>query len=522
MVDDHQETTGMSAAGSEPVSNSLQKNNPLSKPSSVGSTKSTDIEEAHIIDEVVIPASKPPTSVPSPIPAPAPAPAPAPKIVTPEPPASTPPPLSKLEVPAPQETPPKPSHTTQPPEKSMVLPEKRAGANPFIVPEKDALSETPPILPETTPTPSGEKKEDIQKILSVVKMPERITPPGQSEIAEKKTTYDTSLASPLSSTPREKNGSDPVNTQIHAEVTSERSDEGSSRNPASMVVPVHTLKDDFQDIVREKKMSVVRAAALEQDKKRGVDKRYDIGANAHKRHTFGIVFASILLALLGTAAFFGVAIIMQERNGITPTQANNSLLFSENTLSLPLENLSAFDIKRLLSQARVNTNSTLGSITRIVPVTTGEDDTATERPATFEEFLRAIGAHISPELTRALGSDFFFGFHTVDENAPLLVVSVSSYERAFAGMLDWESSMNADLAPIFTPVPDTELGESGLLEKRKYEDLVMRNYDIRALKDNAGTIQLYYSFPTRNILIIAESPYSFAEVLSRLRADRKI
>ena len=50
----------------------------------------------------------------------------------------------------------------------------------------------------------------------------------------------------------------------------------------------------------------------------------------------------------------------------------------------------------------------------------------------------------------------------------------------------------------------------------------MRNYDVRALKDDDGTIQLYYSFPTRNVLIIAESPFSFTEILSRLRADRRL
>ena len=89
-------------------------------------------------------------------------------------------------------------------------------------------------------------------------------------------------------------------------------------------------------------------------------------------------------------------------------------------------------------------------------------------------------------------------------------------------MLEWEDMINADLIPAFTSVPDTEAGADGLIKKRQFEDVVMRNYDVRALKDDAGTIQLYYSFPTRNILIIAESPYSFAEVLSRLRAERKL
>jgi len=51
---------------------------------------------------------------------------------------------------------------------------------------------------------------------------------------------------------------------------------------------------------------------------------------------------------------------------------------------------------------------------------------------------------------------------------------------------------------------------------------IKRNYDVRALRDDAGNIELYYSFPTQNILVIAESPYSFAEILNRLQAARKI
>ena len=50
----------------------------------------------------------------------------------------------------------------------------------------------------------------------------------------------------------------------------------------------------------------------------------------------------------------------------------------------------------------------------------------------------------------------------------------------------------------------------------------MGNYDVRALKDDAGEVQLYYSFPTQNILIIAGSPYSFPEILSRLQASRQL
>jgi hypothetical protein len=291
---------------------------------------------------------------------------------------------------------------------------------------------------------------------------------------------------------------------------------------APAVSPLRTLKGDLQEIVQEKKISLVRAAALEQEKKRGV-KSADPEVPARKSRATGILFAAALLLILGGGALFGVYVVMQGYSA-APSTNNASILFAESTLALPLGNESPLELKRLLAQARATSGGTLGSITQLVPLVTetGTDGGALERPATLEEFFEAIGARTSGDLTRALSNEFFFGIHTVDENAPLFVIPVLSYERAFAGMLSWEQTMNTDLAPAFTQVPVQAIGPSGLPEKRLFEDVVMRNYDVRALKDDAGEIQLYYSFPTRSILIISESPFSFTEVLSRLRAERKL
>ena len=89
-------------------------------------------------------------------------------------------------------------------------------------------------------------------------------------------------------------------------------------------------------------------------------------------------------------------------------------------------------------------------------------------------------------------------------------------------MLAWENTVNGDMAPIFPLVAPLTADASGLPVSRKFEDIVLRNYDVRALKDDSGTIQMYYSFPTPNLLIIGESPYTFTEVLSRLQAERKL
>ena len=298
---------------------------------------------------------------------------------------------------------------------------------------------------------------------------------------------------------------------------------------SSIVTPLRTLKDDLQSIVRDKKISLVRAVSLEQEKKKGQahlipPEQERIRAQAARR-TLGIVFASLVLVLLGVGALFGVFYVMQkQQTPIAQTAPNTSILFAEQTEALPLDRATAQDLKNEFLSFTSKPPGPLGSITRVVPTLTATTSGTTSiRPATLSEFFDALDIHPPQELMSALGSDFFFGVHVVDKNAPIFVIPVQSYDRAFAGMLAWEATMNGDLTPIFTAVPMTKyVGTSTIPVARTFQDVVLRNYDARALEDDTGAIQMYYSFPTPNILVIAESPYSFSEILNRLQAQREL
>ena len=371
---------------------------------------------------------------------------------------------------------------------------------PLAVPTLPAPSNGTAVSPAPEPVAEEKNLANIEHVLETIKLPERRDSPNTVN------PEGGALATPEETPP-----TPPANT--------------ADAVAAAPTAQLHTLKSDLQEIVRVKKVSLVRAVALEQDKRRGSRNAEASLGPQRSRRLFGTLFAVALLIGLGAAAIFGVTTIMKERAGAAPAALQgSSLLFAETTVPLSLTDLSVLDLKRLLAQVRMSGSATLGSITNIVPVVSvrNEDGTEARAPASLGEFLTALGAHVPPDLLRALKGDFFLGLHTVDENAPLLVIPVTSYERAFAGMLAWEGAMNADLSPFFTAVPDQIAGPGGLPQKRRFEDLVMRNYDVRVLKNDAGGIELYYSFPTQNILIIGESPYSFTEILSRLRAERKL
>lgn len=385
---------------------------------------------------------------------------------------------------------------------------------------------TPPQPPTEAAVPQEENplQSDISKILKEVKLPERR---NQSEIAPRR--FDTSFG---------KHAPDEAPHLSHDDIQPLTPVRDLSRPSVadlalnvhrrdSDVRPLHTLKDDLQNVVKDKKISIVRAAALEEEKRHRVQPSEIAKAVAARPRRFGLaLFASLTMVVLGVLALIAVFLVMQERQATSnDSLGNTSLVFAEQTIPLPLDDQHPNDVRRALGALRDQTVLTLGAILHVVPTIIGANAVTNEtapRMITFQEFMTALGANPPAELMRALDSTFFFGMHTVDENAPVLVIPVTSYERAFSGMLQWEKTINADLAPVFSAVPRQTIGEDGLPKERTFEDAVMRNFDVRQLKDDTGTVQLYYSFPSRNILIIAESPFSFTELLSRLRADRRL
>ena len=356
------------------------------------------------------------------------------------------------------------------------------------------VTQVPPEPLVIAPTTTRDISEDIQSILKGVGLPERRDTEG---IADKPKPQISSAPEPLK----------------------EAAAAPSLPAQASPVVPLHTLKDDINDVIRINKISLVKAAAMEQDRRSDSD---EPRVRVRRRGSWGLIFAILFFVILGGMALAGVFYVENSRHASVDIPADDSLVFAEQTVSINIANTNPLALKTQISNWRNKQALAVGSIMRIKPI--NEDDAHPElsQPATAAEFMKALGTHAPDDLMRALGDTFFFGIHTTDKNTPILLFTVNSYDRAFAAMLEWESTMNGDLAPIFTAVPLMTRNATGTPQQRVFSDEVMRNYDVRVLKDDSGNIVMYYSFPNPRILIIAESPYSFVEILSRLQAQRAL
>ncbi|NBV76881.1 hypothetical protein EBR66_01835 [bacterium] len=370
----------------------------------------------------------------------------------------------------------------------------------FLTPPQTVT--TPPPTPGETPltlqtiVPEKRKmpdmKEDIARILKEIQLPERRdvknTPPAVAPTAPR-------AVQPQSVPPERQAPPEPLDVPL--------------------VSGMHTLKDDLVHAARVQNITVIKATALE-EQKRHQEKPKDFDKAVARSKVSPALTASSILFVLGVAALVGVYLAMPQATETT-VAVPDSLMFAEQTARFPLNQESSSDTRRLLSSLR-NQGVTLGAMLRIAATTnsSGED-----RLASAEEFIRSLGTQAPESFMRSLQGIPFIGIHSVDQNAPVLVFKVSSYENAFAGMLSWEKTINQDLSPFFTAIPDTVV-KNGVPTVRTFSDEVIKNYDIRALRDDNGKIVMYYSFPSRSILIIAESPFSFTELLTRLRAQREL
>ena len=304
---------------------------------------------------------------------------------------------------------------------------------------------------------------------------------------------------------------------------------------SGFVIPsVHTLNDDMQRVMRTQSLSVVKASALEEKKKHAREKAQqelsstDFSQPQAKKHrTTTILFILIAVFLiLGAAVGGGFFWYHSLQTAPLPTGVSTqSIIFAEQAKGLSISNTSPTILKTALSQLRNDQSLPAGSITRIVATYTASTtigSTAIPQAATPEQFFSAIGASPPLQLINALGSKIFIGVHAIDGNQPVIIIPVTSYENAFAGMLAWEPSMAKELTPFFPNAPVSVASPDGSTTGSSFSDIVIKNYDVRMLADSSGNPAILYSFPTQNWLVITSSPYTFIEVLGRLQAAHQL
>jgi|GEM_PF-1209759 len=217
-------------------------------------------------------------------------------------------------------------------------------------------------------------------------------------------------------------------------------------------ISIHTYKGDIEQSVQKMGLSVSDMISQNTSRVGALMTQADLadnretaaqasGSNRRIIAGIGIIFSAVVLL----AAVFW---IRQQTLLVAPAVnvSENTFMRVDKTkdIVLPIDNTSSSILKQLI-QGRDNLVLPFGLIALL-----NLTKTATGTPVVAQDFLSIVAPNAPNSFVRALLPQFMLGVHSFDSNNhTFLVFKTDSYVSAYAGMLLWESTMRADLSPLF-------------------------------------------------------------------------
>lgn len=281
------------------------------------------------------------------------------------------------------------------------------------------------------------------------------------------------------------------------------------------VKPIRTYERDLAELVREKEASQAKVRLEEQEKKG--KKKEKVSAQTAKigRQTsdYSAVKKVIVLGLIFLVILGGVLIslqigrIIQNKRIVKEIPPERTI--SADTIirgdSLKIVPITQLNRENLLTEIKnKKENLVPNSGINILHIT---QSVATQEVAlTADQFLETLRVRAPSSLIRSLGRKMEFGFVAKENVSPFLILEIDSFEHAFAGMLSWENNLAGDLRELIAK--DREV-------RGNFEDMTVRNRDLRILRGRAGETITLYSFLDNRHLLITDEVGTFREILDR-------
>jgi hypothetical protein len=301
----------------------------------------------------------------------------------------------------------------------------------------------------------------------------------------------------------------------------------------SVIKNLRTYQGDVAEIIKSQNASVLSVTLAEKKKKEVKQKavkerKEEVVSPPEKRKNFLTILSSIIFLLIGGGLLLFFLTIQDKSGAVfeeTPSVTRSIIAFNEKK-DFNFAGAERESVLGIVKNERESWNGARGNILFIN--LTGEDGLGSVGVENFLSTLRISGPG---QLLRALDETFMLGIYRGSSNLPFLLLTVSSFENAFDGMLKWEATLYNDLgALLYSPsippslesqeTPTNEIDATPLSDfsdkvRSEYEDITIKNKDARVLRNERGDTVLLYSFLSKQIILIAGSEEVFTEFISR-------
>ena len=307
-------------------------------------------------------------------------------------------------------------------------------------------------------------------------------------------------------------------------------------NAEKKINAVHTFKDDLATETAKGDFSISKIMMASSKREREQTAKEDINADEKKSTSLiiKILLPLFCILIIGISSYIGL------RSAKTPQEVSvaknpnqqlvNGILYSEDSVLINTQGKNRTDILNTLSKDIIDTKIPTGKIKSLI---FANQVGTTSSPLNSFAFLNLMAPGAPEILTRNLKDEYVFGYYSYDSNEPFIILKAANYDSAFAGMLDWEKSMYADLEDFIfrkeslngsKSSTSTTTASTTAIERNEYDtdfvDKIISNNDVRILYRPNGNIAFFYTFFNKDTIIIATSEQTLKEVIYRLTSGK--
>lgn len=314
---------------------------------------------------------------------------------------------------------------------------------------------------------------------------------------------------------------------------------------------IRTLESDAAETIHKQNLSVSSIALAQQA---SAEKIVRDVLPEEKSHTLPWVLGGVGLAVLGVIVVT-VAYIMQTNAPLAPVVVTpqDALIPGVEETTLDVTDMTRTKLSQTLEALPSAYAQKDGiSLVRLVTYTQQQDAEGNEvrvvENVSPESFFRILSARNTDRLERSLGAFTYFGVISSEgKTSPFIAFEVTSYESAFAGLLEWESALPEDIsfivrapAPLPEPIPlpvatttSTTTPSTATTTAPQptpvvvtsnptpvFKDLTVKNKDVRAYVGTNGQTRVLYSFLSQKLLIIAQDETTITTLVDHISTAR--
>ena len=281
-------------------------------------------------------------------------------------------------------------------------------------------------------------------------------------------------------------------------------------NTGGELKTLRTYMTDMADSVRANEVSVIKVALAEQNKKE-TEELYKKVEGTPTKKIFWFIGGLILIGV----AIYGSYYLLQLKakiNTIEKVVKVESLISSDEISGIVLADNDQL-IEKIQNVEQEKSSSSVNGSIKFIPISKMVNGVE-ESLSTVDIFSR-LKFTAPSSLVRSLSDSYMIGTYNKDSTSKLFFIFQSKdYEYSYAGMLEWENTLENDMTDLFG-LNNTDLGEVSM-DGDKWKDIIINNRDARVLVDVKGRPILYYIFIDKESILIADSDIVIKELIGRL------